>query len=168
MLRLPCDSFVANNRREPNGNSVEFPAVHSFLKVFNKLLRPESRAGTKLTLTAGRQQQFYVCPANVDNENLPVHGRPFPERLRGQNYRSRRPRRLNKLCFCGFAAVLPGQHSTISSATNLNSSCRADFRSSLRFLAICCTGRVPLNCEANKASSEVSFNLCTRSKPSLV
>jgi hypothetical protein len=36
----------------------------------------ESRTGRKFTLIARRPQQFYVCAADVDNQNFSLHGRP--------------------------------------------------------------------------------------------
>ena len=77
---------------------------------------------------------------------------------RRSGYRPSRTNRCKALFRSGFVAVLAGQHSTISSARNRNSIRRADFKSSRRFFAICWTDRMPLNCDANCASSEVSFS----------
>src|SRR4029453_1035349 len=166
MLRVSKNSSVTYRRRKTNRRNVEFPAPHGLLKFGEKLFWSHSWTGCKFAFHALRHEQFHEAAADIDDENSSLH-----ERASARGTRTYRPRPNNRpmpAFGSGFAVVLPGQHSTISSATNRNSSCRADFKSSRRFFAICCTDRAPLNCEPNWASSEVSFNFWTRSKPSLV
>src|SRR5262245_15571771 len=166
VIRISKNSSVAYRRGETNRCNVEFPASRGLLKFREKLFWGHSWTGWEFAFHALRHEQFHERAANIDNENSSLH-----ESVSARSEQPYRPRPNNRpmpAFGSGFAVVLPGQHSTISSARNRNSSCRADFKSSRRFFAICCTERAPLNCEPNWASSEVSFNFWTRSKPSLV
>src|SRR5213596_3681969 len=81
VLRGFCDSSLAHRCGETDGSPVKFPSLCGFLEFCDQLLRFESRAGRKFTLIARRPQQFYVCAADVDDQNLSLHERR-PRRVR--------------------------------------------------------------------------------------
>src|SRR5207247_6344493 len=76
MLRVCGDSSPAHRRRETDGGVVELPSARGFLKFGHELLWFESRTGRKFALIARRPQQFYVCAADVDNQNFSLHVPP--------------------------------------------------------------------------------------------
>ena len=139
-LNLPTNSFGAICGPEANSRST----------------RPDMSSLTQVPPISTTRILFFM---NAHPVAVARRYRPRP---------NNRPTRRDNPLGSGLAAVMAGQHSTISKARKRNNSCRADFKSTRKFLAICCTERVPLNCEANWASSDVNFNFCTRSKPSLV
>ena len=134
VLRVSKNSSVAYRRRETNRHNVEFPAPGGLLKFGDKLFWSHSWTGWKFAFHALGHEQFDEGTADIDDENSSLHESAS---ARDANYRPRPNNRPMPAFDSGFAAVLLGQHSTISSATNRNSSCWADFRSSRRFFAIC-------------------------------
>src|SRR2546429_8754541 len=92
MLRISCNPSVAHRYGKTNGCPVEFPTAHVLLKSGHKLFRPHSRPRRKFALVAERHQQFYMCAADIDDENFPLHERPLPRifgRATGRAERSR-------------------------------------------------------------------------------
>ena len=55
---------------------VEFPPPRGLFKFRYQLFGCHARPRCKLTLIAPRHKQFYVCSADIDNENSSLHKRP--------------------------------------------------------------------------------------------
>src|SRR5438552_9888109 len=75
MLRISCNPSVAHRHGKTNGCPVEFPTAHVLFKSCHKLFWPHSLPGRKFALIARRHQQFYVCAADIDDQNLSLHER---------------------------------------------------------------------------------------------
>src|SRR6266481_2678249 len=75
MLRISCNPSVAHRHGKTNGCPVEFPTAHVFFKSCHKLFWPHAWPGRKFALVAKRHQQFYVCAADIDDQNLSLHER---------------------------------------------------------------------------------------------
>src|SRR5438093_4492128 len=80
MLWISCNPSVAQRRRETDRCPVEFPTAHSLFESCEKLFWSHSRSGRKLALLERRHQQFYMCAADIDDQNFSFHERrPIPE-----------------------------------------------------------------------------------------
>src|SRR5437763_5803767 len=80
MLWISCNPSVAQRRRETDRCPVEFPTAHSLFESCEKLFWSHSRSGRKLALFERRHQQFYMCAADIDDQNFSFHERrPIPE-----------------------------------------------------------------------------------------
>src|SRR5437870_8527682 len=75
MLWISCDPSVANRHREPDRYPVKFPTTHTLFEFYEKLFRSHSRSRSKLALLERRHQQFYMCAADIDDQNFSFHER---------------------------------------------------------------------------------------------
>src|SRR5262245_19140745 len=81
MFRVFCDSSPPHRRGETDGSSIKVPSAHSFLESCDQLLRFQPGTGSKFTLIARRPEQFYMCAADIDDEDFSLHERR-PRRVR--------------------------------------------------------------------------------------